>query len=142
MLPVVVFGAEHVYLGVKYAARVGMEQLGSVELRQKKLHEYANRKEALKEYMSEEERVQHRASVVTEAGGVVGAGLLTPEGHTEGIRDEYAKLAEKTPERLRDIEGMIDYLKADVGGKRKWMGRKGDGEKGREGQGPRRVKTV
>ena len=37
-------------------------------------------------------------------------------GHlnTEDIRDEHCKLASKTEERLEDIKGMIDYLKAET----------------------------
>lgn len=37
-LPITIFVAEHIYLTTKYLVRLALEQLGSAELRQKKLH--------------------------------------------------------------------------------------------------------
>ena len=37
-LPITIFFAEHIYLTTKYLVRLSFEQIGSVELRQKKLH--------------------------------------------------------------------------------------------------------
>jgi hypothetical protein len=94
-LPITVFVAEHIYLTTKYLVRLALEQLGSAEMRQKKLHEYAQRKEALRQYMSDgtEEESAKSASV-------------------EVIKEEARGGAEKSVERMRDIEAMIDFVKA------------------------------
>ncbi|ETN40720.1 uncharacterized protein HMPREF1541_05000 [Cyphellophora europaea CBS 101466] len=99
-LPITIFMAEHVYLGTKYLVRLALEQLGSAELRQKKLHEYAHRKTVFKEYINDDT-----------------AGTVGTHANIEKIKQESSKLAEKPPERLRDIDAMIEYLKGDSASK-------------------------
>lgn len=96
-LPVTIFVAEHIYLSTRYLVRLGMEQLGSAELRQKKLHEYAQRKQAFQEYMG---------------GGA--AGDSAGKASVDEIKEESSHAAAKSEGRRKDIEAMIDFVKGSV----------------------------
>jgi anoctamin-10 len=117
-LPITVFIAEHVWLATKYLVRIAFEQLGSAELRQKKLHgmfdsvsrdsfdstdhnaEYANRKKVFKEYMADET-----------------AGTIGMHANVDSVKSDAVQKAEKTAERLKDIDAMIEFLKGDSASK-------------------------
>lgn len=89
-LPITIFVAEHIYLSTKYVVRLALEQLGSAELRQKKLYEYAQRKKAFEEYKS------------TDSSGV-----------NRVERGTSDALSNKTAERMDEIGAMIDFVKKD-----------------------------
>ena len=99
-LPITIFVAEHIYLTTRYLVRMGMEQLGSAELRQKKLKEYAQRKGAFQEYM-------HDGG--SDDAGEEGVGSVNAS--VEAIKEESSKRAVKSEERKKDIGAMIDFVK-------------------------------
>lgn len=99
-LPVTIFASEHIYLSTRYLARVLLEQIGSEEMRRKQLHQYALRKQALKQYMNLGDGENSRD-------------LICEQGTVEGIRTQLQQQAEKSPKRLAEIRSMIEYLKAE-----------------------------
>lgn len=75
----------------------------SISLLERKLNliaEYAHRKQAFKEYMNDD---------TAEAIGM--------HANVDAIKEEASKEAEKSAERLRDIDAMIEFLKGDSASK-------------------------